>query len=647
MKTCKFKLIPMPASAIIQEIILENFMSYEYSRIPFNPGLNIVCGPNGAGKSSILLALAVALGQTYTERSRRLSDLIRRGKNLGRVSVVFDNSPKDGRRPIPSVNSDTLVLSRYLNRDGTYWHEANNRTMTKGEVLRLLRRLSINPDNMLIIMHQNMIDVFGAIDAHERLKLIEEAVGLREYRDHILEAREKLSHTLSEEESIRSLLEKAQETLNYWEGEYGRFQQKQELGERKRELELEYAWAKCARQEGAVGNLQSKLDGLRSELSEIEGELEQNSKLGAELETKLRELEFGLDAAYQQLIAHERKQAEAEARAKLIESFNTALRSVPEVGLSELLGHLEVELGRAKEDLKEAGERANEVKSKLVSIKTGLEKTQDTYVNSRIHIAVLGFRRELLERDISSAQSELRRARRELEQLEGEARQVGGRIETERKPQEVLDELKLTNIQLASLADVSPDVERMYLSYKGTLKELEAKAEVVAANRKRALDALELRKQRWTDETNKLIHEVKASYIEILKRVNASGDVNLTNGQDIDEAGIELLVGFKGAEPQVLNAYTQSGGERTTALMCFLLALQQQIQSPIRAIDEFETHLDPRNREAILQGIIELMKGWETQYIVITPGQLFNVEGIPNVITVQNIAGSSQVKVAA
>jgi len=637
----------MPASALIQEIILENFMSYEYSRIPFNPGLNLVCGPNGAGKSSILLALAVALGQTYTERSRRLSDLIRRGKDLGRVSVVFDNYPHDGRRPIPSVNSDTLVLSRYLNRDGTYWHEANNRTMTKGEVLRLLGRLSINPDNMLIIMHQNMIDVFGAIDAHERLKLIEEAVGLHEYREHILEAREKLSHTLSEEESIRSLLEKAQETLRYWEGEYGRFQRKQELGERKRELELEYTWAKCIRQEEAAGNLQSKLDGLRSELGEIEGELEQSSKRGGELETKLRELEFGLDAAYQKLITHERAQAEAGARAKLIESFNASLRSVAEVGLSELLGHLEVELGRANEGLKEAGERANEVKSELVRIKGELEKTQETYVNSRIHIAVLGFRRELLERDISSAQSELRRARRELEQLEGEARQVGARVETERKPQEVLDELKLTNIQLASLADVSPDVERMYLSYKGTLKELEAKAEVAAANRKRALDELELRKQRWTNETNNLIREVKTSYTEILKRVNASGDVNLMNAHDIDEAGIELLVGFKGAEPQVLNAYTQSGGERTTALMCFLLALQQQIQSPIRAIDEFEAHLDPRNREAILQGIIEFMRSEETQYIVITPGQLVSVEGVPNVITVQNIAGSSQVKVAA
>jgi len=638
----------MPRSALIREIILENFMSYEYARIPFKPGLNLVCGPNGAGKSSILLGLAVALGQTYTERSRRLGDLIRRGKDLGRVSVVFDNSPHDdGKRPIPSINSDTLMLSRYLNRDGTYWHEANNRTVMKGEVLRLLERLSINPDNMIIIMHQNMIDVFGAIDTRERLKLVEEAVGLREYRERILEAHEKLSHTLSEEESIQSLLEKARETLRYWEGEYGRFQRKRELGERKREFELEYAWAKCIRQEEAVENLGGKLDGLRTELEEIEGGLNESSKRGEELEAKLKELEFGLDASYQRLIAHERAHAETEARVKLIESLQISLRPSAGTGLDELLEHLRAELERAKEGMKEAGARAEEVKSELVGVKGELEKTREAHLNSRVHTAVLGFRRELFERDISSAQSELRRARRELEGLEQEARQVGERIETQRKPQDVLDDLKLTNIQLASLADVSPDVERMYLSYKGTLKELEAKAEVAAANRQRALEELELRKQKWSGELNKLLRDVRVDYGEILKRVNASGDVNLANVQDIDEAGLELLVGFRGSEPQLLDAYTQSGGERTTALMCFLLALQQRIQSPIRALDEFETHLDPRNREAILQGIIEFMKGEGTQYIVITPGQLMNTEGIPNVITVQNIAGASRVKVAA
>lgn len=636
----------MPASALIQEIILENFMSHTYSRIPFRPGLNLVCGPNGAGKSSILLGLAVALGQTYTERSRRLSDLIRRGKDLGRVSVVFDNSPNNGKRPIASINSDTIALSRYMSRDGTYWHEANNRTVTKGEVLRLLERLSINPDNMLIVMHQNMVDIFGAIDARERLRLVEEAVGLREYRELIFEAREKLSHTLSEEESIRNLLEKAQETLRYWEGEYQRFQKKQELGERKRDLEIEYAWAKCIKQEEAAENLHSKLEGLKGELSEVVKELEENSKREGELEGKLKELEFELDSTYQQLIERERAHAETDTRAKLLEGLCKSLRSLTGTGLSEVLEHLEAELKRSQGGLHEVSARSKETRSKLVEIKGENERARESYIDSRVKGAVLGVRRELLEKDVSGVQAELRRVRRELEHLEREARQVGGRIETERKPQEVLDELKLTNIQLASLADVSSDVERMYLSYKSTLKELEAKAEIAAANRKRALDELELRKQRWTNEVNKLLREVREKYDEVLKRVNALGDVRVINVQDIDEAGLELLVGFKGAAPQVLDAYTQSGGERTTAIMCFLLALQQRIQSPIRAIDEFETHLDPRNREAILRGIIEFMEGEAAQYIVITPGRLMNLEGVPNVITVQNIAGSSQVKVA-
>jgi len=146
---------------------------------------------------------------------------------------------------------------------------------------------------------------------------------------------------------------------------------------------------------------------------------------------------------------------------------------------------------------------------------------------------------------------------------------------------------------------------------------------------------------------NKLLKEVGARYAEILKRVNALGDVRVVNAGDIDEAGVELLVGFCGAEPQVLDAQTQSGGERTTAIMSFLLALQQRIQSPIRAIDEFEIHMDPRNRQQMMREILSMMRDETSQYIVITPGQLLDVEGVPNVITVQNIAGSSKVKVVA
>ncbi|MGQ9788101.1 MAG: AAA family ATPase [Candidatus Hadarchaeaceae archaeon] len=633
-------------AALIREIILENFMSHEYSKVPLRSGLNIIVGPNGAGKSSILLGLAVALGQTYTERSRRLGDLIRRGKDLGRVSVVFDNSVRGGKRPIASINSDTIVLSRYLSRDGNYWHEINSRASTKGEVMHLLRRLSINPDNMLIIMHQSMIDVFGAIDSKERLKVVEEVVGLKEYRDMILEAREKLSHSLSEEEAVKSLLDKARETLRYWEGEYQRFRRKQELGSRKLELEVELAWSKFFRQMESVNYLELRLNELEGELREVKEDLVRSSRDEQALEKKLKELDFEIDSAYQRLIEQERAHAEAEARGKILASLDRTLQKVSGE-FKEIFDGFESDLKQAHRTAMEAVEKLRETRSHLVAAKKESEQAKEAYINARVRGAVLSLKRELLEKDISGVQAELRRARRELEEIEAEANKVGPRVETKRRPQEVMDELKTTNIQLASLADVSPDVERMYLSYHNTLKELQAKAEIAAANRKRALEELDLRRQKWRGEINKLLREARIRYMEILKRVNATGDVRLENPDDIDEAGLQLLVGFRGAEPQVLDPHTQSGGERTTAIMCFLLSLQQRIKSPIRAIDEFEMHMDPRNREQMLAEILTSMKDEEAQYIVITPGRLVNVEGVPNVITVQNIAGLSSVKVAA
>ncbi|MGQ9782292.1 MAG: AAA family ATPase, partial [Nitrososphaeria archaeon] len=156
-------------STFIREIILENFMSYEYARIPLAKGLNIICGPNGSGKSSILLGISVALGQVYTERSRRLSDLIRRGKDLGRVTVVFDNRPVEGRRPINFSRSDSFMLSRYLRKDGSYWFETDYKEVSAAEVREVLSDLNINPDNMLLIMHQGMVEEFALVNAEDKL----------------------------------------------------------------------------------------------------------------------------------------------------------------------------------------------------------------------------------------------------------------------------------------------------------------------------------------------------------------------------------------------------------------------------------------------------------------------------------------------
>ncbi len=622
----------------IKEIILENFMSYDYARIPFKPGLNLISGPNGAGKSSILLALSLALGQSHTERSRKLSDLIRRGEEMGRVSVVFDNSKKDGRRPIPDSDSDSYTLSRYLKEDGNYWHEANYETVTKEEVKRILSQLSINPDNMLIVMHQGMIDVFGAIDAQERLKTVEEAVGLSEYRKRILKARENLSHKLSEEESINAKLEDARETLEHWEGEYERYKRKQDLVERKNRLEREYAWAKWWRQKERVDKLESDINSEKENLEEIKEDLEKSEGKEKEAEGEIEKLDQELDNLHRDVVNLERNKSEAETKTDIMEKLKNIDRDI----LSEFSEDLE----SLEERRRELEGDIEDLEGSIVDKKRRRSQSLEKYTNHKVRKSVLSFRRELIEDRISDLESELKRKKRELEELEEEAEEKGDKIRTDRNSRDILEDIRVTKAKLSNLEDVSSDAERMYRDHKELLEELEEKAMVAERNRKDALEELEVRKERWREELQQLLKKVRDTYRKILERVNGVGDVRLINPADIDEAGLELTVGFRGAEPQTLDAYTQSGGERSTSIMCFLLALQQHIKSPVRALDEFELHMDPRNRQMMMRELLGLMEESDSQYIVITPGRLVEIEEVPNVIAVQNAAGSSEVKVA-
>jgi len=80
------------------------------------------------------------------------------------------------------------------------------------------------------------------------------------------------------------------------------------------------------------------------------------------------------------------------------------------------------------------------------------------------------------------------------------------------------------------------------------------------------------------------------------------------------------------------------------ALMAFLLAVQQHIKSPFRAIDEFDVHLDPRNREMVSDLIVSSFKeARDEQYVAITPGQIEAVRDNVHVIVVQNVSGLSEI----
>lgn len=654
---------------LIQEVILENFMSYEYARVPFKHGVNVICGPNGSGKSSLLLAISVALGQSYTERSRKLSDLIRWGKDQARVTLILDNTKRGGKRPVSKFNKDQIFLTRVLRRDGKYWFELENRAATKTDVERLLSRLGVDPDNMLIIMHQNMVEQFTVLSQPEKLRMVEAAVGLESYRENVLQAQKKLTRILSQEESTSKLLESAEQTLNYWREQYDRYQEKKQLQTKRRFLERELAWAEVSRRENIVTELEANRKKEQNTLNQIE---EETTAITGQLQIQqdeLKKLKDGWKTLFDERLSLEREKARSEGTASLCEQLleeTAILEAATQSGKnpSSQISQLKNETLSAhfkllkSENLKELIQNSNrqlsksnaeidEILMKTKNLEEELEKVGNQVLDGRIKLALLQYRTQNIAADLENLEKELKDAKIHLNAVVGKAEQTGPRIATIKSVGEILDEMRVTDGHLAALFDVSEDIERMYESYSKLYLELKEKAQQVAENREKALEEVKARMQSWRTVIQSLLDRVSLEYQKILAQAQAVGEVRLVNGHDIEAAGLEILVGFKGGKLVPLDAYTQSGGERTTATMSFLLALQQHVRSPFRAVDEYDIHMDPKNREIIAKMLISTVKDANAQYIVITPSQVIFAEEEANMVTVQNVEGKSIIREVA
>ncbi len=657
---------------LIKEVILRNFMSYEYARIPLKTGVNVVCGPNGSGKSSFLLGICVALGDTYTERSKKLSDLIRWNQEMAEVSLILDNSTRsDGTRPIPNFNMDEIRLARTIRRDGRYGFDLNQRTVSKSEVVELLRGFGFDPDNMLIIMHQNMPGRFANLSPQERLVMLEEAVGFNTFRRDVIDAKQRLGGILSEEQSLTQLLDRARETLQYWREQNERLQEKRQFQTRMNFLQREMAWSRVLQLENQVKGLELELDESDSDLFKAEEEMNRYAKAVVDSEQNLAKLR----GEWMEIIE---RRVESERSLSVLEySIMNSKDRIEEINLmlnktSEQQKRLEITSQMLREKLKKGpttlddyfnlmdeldktqmetfsswsselrsqmhesekiiGDLTNKIGTAEAATSQSIEDMEtlrikidyatDQHIEGRVQLALLRDRRGRLKRRIDELKAEIDRANKERSDAEAEAQIKGPRVETGRVSDDILNEIRKTSGILVGLSDVPEDAQEMYESYNKTYREIQEKVVQVQEDRKQVMQEIEERTRKWSEVIHNLLDEVNARYQSLLSRIQARGETRVINPSDIEEAGLEIYVSFRGGQLSKMDPYTHSGGERSTSIMAFLLALQQNVLSPFRAVDEFDLHMDPKNKEVVSEFIVNTMEGTTEQYMAITPSQI-------------------------
>lgn len=105
--------------------------------------------------------------------------------------------------------------------------------------------------------------------------------------------------------------------------------------------------------------------------------------------------------------------------------------------------------------------------------------------------------------------------------------------------------------------------------------------------------------------------------------IGCAGDVRLSQGEDYETWGVEVLVKFREHETlRPLTAHRQSGGERSVSTLLYLMALQHHSRAPFRVVDEINQGMDPRNERLVHSQLVATIcdEGANGgQYFLITP----------------------------
>jgi chromosome segregation ATPase len=638
-------------------------MSYKNTSIPLRAGLNLIIGPNGAGKSSILLAISVVLGQAYTERAKKLSELIRWNEQEARISLLLDNETPKGARPFPQARSDKVLLTRVLKRSGDYHYLLNNKPISKINLVEGLSRIGLNPDNMLVIMHQLMVGRFGSVSPIDKLLLLEDAVGFAAYRREVLEASSRLQKLTTERETMSSVLEGTKETYLHWQREYEKYELKRKLEDQFKDLQRELIWRRIIRRQSSQKRAKDRISSLQGKIVETREEFETSHKQHQQVLNDLARLSEELEELREEHLKLEHGRGLRAGSLEWISRVTDLLRTQQEVlatlqqkargvslstendQLSQVLSDLVEEHEKISITAKTADQDFEKVRTGITELTSQLGKNTDVLIESRVKKEVSNFKLALMEQEVQELEVQLRIGQEEIEPLETQASQLGPIFEDPRDLQQISLDIASVQERLRPLAHLSAEVEKMYKNYGDLYEDVKKKAEVVEQNRSEVLGELRERFDRWKTVMDKLLEELSARYNALLSEVESKGRIVIKASKDIEKAGLELYAGFKGNEPVSLDGLAPSGGERTVALIAFLLSLQQFISSPFRAIDEFDVHMDPRNRETVSKLIHAAAKATDSsQYIAITPGQVTLPEDNVHVIVVQNVEGSSIVK---
>lgn len=490
---------------LLKSLELHGFKTFpDRIKLSFDKGITSIVGPNGSGKSNISDAIRWVLGEqsAKTLRCSKMEDVVFNGtdkrKKTGYAEVTLSIDNKD--RILPFDGDEVAVTRRYY-RSGESEYMINKATVRLRDIHELFMDTGLGRDGYSMI-GQGKIDSIVASKSEERREIFEEASGISRYRYRKTEAERKLKSTEENLVRLRDIVGELEDRVGPLKKQSEKAQKFLVLSEEKKGLEIalwlntldnsaniikeqddkidiQRAQYENAEQELANissetesiylknGEITSKIDTIRRNISQFESEvsnnnalisvanndIEHNKETITRLETEIEQLDNSFTEIESQ-IKEKKKNVE-----KLKLNIEEKQKEYNEV--SENLNTISVDASRSGDEIQELNSKLAELSQKSANAKVVL-LTSDSSINE------LNERIETLNSSLSEKESNLETTSKMLEDYKAQGKDSAEKVERLSNSIKGL-ELKISNLK-ARNENSKGEIDRLTLDSNEKLR---------------------------------------------------------------------------------------------------------------------------------------------------------------------------------
>lgn len=490
---------------LLKSLELHGFKTFpDRIKLSFDKGITSIVGPNGSGKSNISDAIRWVLGEqsAKTLRCSKMEDVVFNGtdkrKKTGYAEVTLSIDNKD--RILPFDGDEVAVTRRYY-RSGESEYMINKATVRLRDIHELFMDTGLGRDGYSMI-GQGKIDSIVASKSEERREIFEEASGISRYRYRKTEAERKLKSTEENLVRLRDIVGELEDRVGPLKKQSEKAQKFLVLSEEKKGLEIalwlntldnsaniikeqddkidiQRAQYENAEQELANissetesiylknGEITSKIDTIRRNISQFESEVSNNNALisvanndiehNKETITRLETEIEQLDNSFTEIESQIKEKKENVEKLKL--NIEEKQKEYNEV--SENLNTISVDASRSGDELQELNSKLAEISQKSANAKVVL-LTSDSSINE------LNERIDILNSSLSEKESNLETTSKMLEDYKVQGKDSAEKVEMLSNSIKGL-ELKINNLK-ARNENSKGEIDRLTLDSNEKLR---------------------------------------------------------------------------------------------------------------------------------------------------------------------------------